>query len=79
LLNAANESIKRFRSRVKNTRWAIVAGPIPAEANQFASYLEKPVGEIWVFEELDGAAQWLGHDPRVVDYLVSCVRYEVEK
>jgi hypothetical protein len=78
LLNAANEFTTRLGSRLQNGCWAIVGGPTFAEANRFAAYLEEEVGEMWVFEDLVAAAEWLGYDNGVVARMVADVREDLE-
>ena len=79
LLNAASELTTRLKSRLRDACWAIVTGAMFAEANRFAGYMEEAVGELWVFEDLESAAQWLGHDAGLVGRLVLSVRDELER
>jgi hypothetical protein len=79
LVNAASELTSRLKSRLVEACWAIVTGGMFAEANRFAGYMEEAVGELWVFEDLESAAQWLGHDAGVVGRLVWSVCEELNR
>jgi hypothetical protein len=74
VLDAAAEFAAKLAAKVRNAKWAMVAGETFVLAQRFGTYLEEEVPRLIVFNDLDTACTWLGVDPAAARVVIDELR-----